>query len=327
MKKAYIETPLIHSVPLSNIVSCTVLLKLELLQPSGSFKSRGLGNLVEKTYEPGIHYFSSSGGNAGLAAACAAQRLGCQCTVVVPESVAPHVAAMLTNRYKASVVLHGKQWKEADDHVKKLMKDYPLKAQYCAPFDDPLIWEGNSTIVDEIVSQLDEQGYDRSKLAAVSCSVGGGGLFNGIVMGLRRHYGDASSTPVAVTVETDGTSSLAQSVAEQKLVTLSKIESIASSLGASRVATQTFENAMSYPTLPVVVSDVDACRACLALLNDHKLFVEYACGASLAPWYGGLESLKESLKLTSDSIVVIVVCGGSTVTLDSMINYKQKMGI
>ncbi|KAF3348092.1 hypothetical protein VdG2_03818 [Verticillium dahliae VDG2] len=70
-KLPWIETPLISSPELSRAAGCNILLKLENLQPSGSFKSRGVGNLVLRAVAASasadVHFYCSSGGNAGLA--------------------------------------------------------------------------------------------------------------------------------------------------------------------------------------------------------------------------------------------------------------------
>ncbi|KAK9466588.1 tryptophan synthase beta subunit-like PLP-dependent enzyme [Lipomyces arxii] len=320
----YIKTPLIRSSQLSQIVGCEVLLKIESLQPSASFKSRGLGRLVQETLlnlPSGTtpKFFSSSGGNAGCAAAQAAQLYGCKCTVVVPSTAPAHMITRLRERYAAEVIVHGTVWKEADDKVRELIAAYDGPAQYCHPFDNSLIWEGNSTIVDEIMDQLHELGYSRTQLQAISASVGGGGLYNGIVQGLQRNF-PGGSRPTVVTCETTGTQKLFMSMKQGKRVVLDKITSIASSLGADAVSPQTFEYANKYPTLPVVVSDTQAVEACLKLLDTHRILVEPACGAALAPWYSSLVKLD----LASDSVVVIIVCGGSTVTLESMLKYKSQ---
>jgi threonine dehydratase len=94
------------------------------------------------------------------------------------------------------------------------------------PFDDPLLWEGHATLVDEIVRSGE-------KPEAIVVSVGGGGLLSGVVEGLRRH--DWTNVPV-VAVETVGADSLARSLEGGHLVTLDAITSIATSLGAKQVA-------------------------------------------------------------------------------------------
>ncbi|KAK9429153.1 tryptophan synthase beta subunit-like PLP-dependent enzyme [Lipomyces doorenjongii] len=330
LSKTYIRTPLVYSQSLSKATGSTVLLKLEVLQPSGSFKSRGIGHLVRQTLlnsPPGTrpHIFTSSGGNAGCAAAQAAQKYGCPCTVVVPSNIAPHMVKRLRDTYGANVIIHGSMWREADTKIRQMVAEHrDGPARYCPPFDDQLIWEGNSFMIDEVVEQLQEAGYDKSKLKAISCSVGGGGLFAGVVAGLKRHYPSPGEQPVIIAVETYGAESLNASLKAGELVTLPAISSIASSLGADRVSSEAFEAAKTYPTSSVVVTDAQAVGSCVKVLDEHRLFVEPACGAALAPWYySDKYDLTSQLKLDEDSVAVIVVCGGSTLSIESMLHYKH----
>src|SRR3954453_16207196 len=85
--RIHVGTPLIESLPLSRRVPGRVWLKMEALQPCGSFKARGIGFACQRYWEQGRKRFvSSSGGNAGLAVAYAGRQLGVPVTVVVLES-------------------------------------------------------------------------------------------------------------------------------------------------------------------------------------------------------------------------------------------------
>jgi L-serine/L-threonine ammonia-lyase len=80
---------LIESIPMSSKSGLKVFLKLENTQPSGSFKIRGIGHLCSMAKEEGkTHFISSSGGNAGFAAAYAGRQLGVKTTVFVPTTTA-----------------------------------------------------------------------------------------------------------------------------------------------------------------------------------------------------------------------------------------------
>ena len=80
----HIETPLIESIPLSRKVRGRVWLKMEALQPTGSFKIRGIGQATQHYLSKGVKRFiSSSGGNAGIAVAYSGRKLGAPVTVVV----------------------------------------------------------------------------------------------------------------------------------------------------------------------------------------------------------------------------------------------------
>jgi L-serine/L-threonine ammonia-lyase len=76
MAELHLSTPLLHSLPLSSLVIGQVWLKMEALQPTGSFKIRGIGHACRTYIEQGAtRLLSSSGGNAGLAVAFAGRKL------------------------------------------------------------------------------------------------------------------------------------------------------------------------------------------------------------------------------------------------------------
>lgn len=103
----HIETPLIESSVLSRLTRKSVWLKLDALQPSGSFKIRGIGHACEVYAAKGARRFvSSSGGNAGLAVAFAGQELGIPVTVVVPETTTQRAKELLRSE-NAEVIVHG----------------------------------------------------------------------------------------------------------------------------------------------------------------------------------------------------------------------------
>lgn len=92
----HIETPLIISDILSDLVNKDIRLKLDALQPSGSFKIRGVGFACEYFALRGAKSFlSSSGGNAGMAVAYAGKKLGIPVKVIVPETTSARSISLL----------------------------------------------------------------------------------------------------------------------------------------------------------------------------------------------------------------------------------------
>ncbi|KAJ5083722.1 tryptophan synthase beta subunit-like PLP-dependent enzyme [Penicillium angulare] len=355
--KPWINTPLIESVTLSQQAGCRVFLKLELLQPSGSFKSRGIGNFILSSLKnpahknKTLHFYISSGGNAGLAAIRAACDLGYACTVVVPHSTKPFMVAKLHALGAADVIQHGASWFDADSYLRENFIDNQGNTAekdtvniYIPPFDHPDVWAGASTMIDEIAVQLPSRPREQFMTVAggfpadaVVCSVGGGGLFNGIVSGLEKHMdefgcgADVANTKnvQVIATETNGADSLAHSLREGKLSSLPAITSQASSLGALCVASKTFSNARFPPrgvqVTSVVGSDAEAARGVVRLADETRLQVELACGISVDVAVAG--KLKEVIPdLTPDSRVVIIVCGGSNVTAEIITEYRKQLG-
>ena len=122
-------------------------MKLDLLQRSGSFKLRGIGNLCLRSLQNHphpelVHFYSSSGGNAGLACATAAGALGRKATVVVPNATSDLMKKKI-QAAGATVYQHGQSWQEADELLREILaKDN--NGVYCPPFDHEYVWEGTS---------------------------------------------------------------------------------------------------------------------------------------------------------------------------------------
>jgi L-serine/L-threonine ammonia-lyase len=308
----HIHTPLIESFPLSERTGRRISLKMENLQPAGSFKIRGIGLLCEQGKRDGLqHFVSSSGGNAGYAAAYAGRRLGVQTTVFVPETTPPDARRKIASQ-GAEVKAVGSVWDEADKEAVAFSRK--VDGLYISPFDHPLIWEGHATIIDEVARDIASAAEEMDKPDAVVLSVGGGGLLCGVIEGLQRNgWQDVA----VLAVETEGTASLAASLRQGCLVTLDRITGVATSLGAKTVARGAFERARQYPVQSVVVSDAEAIDACVRFADEHRCLVEPACGASLALAYNRPETL------ANYDAIVIVVCGGIGITLEKIRQWKE----
>jgi L-serine/L-threonine ammonia-lyase len=299
MTHLHIETPLFESRPLTLRSGKEIWLKFESMQPTGSFKIRGIGHACQEYVRQGAKRFvSSSGGNAGIAAAYAGRRLGVPVVVVVPETTTDRAKTLIRNE-SAKVIVHGASWQEANTLALSMLRETDF---FVHPFDDPLLWQGHASMIDEIAAS-------GAKPEAIVLSVGGGGLLCGAIEGLHRN--DWTDVPV-VAVETQGADSLAASVRAGRLVELAAITSMATSLGARQVCDQAYNWSKTYPIKNVVVSDRSAIAACNRFLEDHQMVVEPACGASLAAVYDGVP------ELSSFSFVLVIVCGGVTSTLSQL---------
>ena len=147
MTSLHIHTALLRQPQLSVALDKTVLLKMENTQPAGSFKLRGIGLACETYAQRGARRFiSSSGGNAGLAVAYAGRQLGIPVTVVVPETTTER-AKQLIGQQGAEVLVHGASWQEANDKALGMRGEHDA---FLHPFDDPLLWQGHASMVDEV---------------------------------------------------------------------------------------------------------------------------------------------------------------------------------
>ncbi len=301
----HVQTPLLESRPLSHAAGATVFLKMEALQPSGSFKLRGIGRLCENALRGGATEFvASSGGNAGLAVAYAGRRLDARVTVVVPRTTSGDTCRRIAD-YGAHVLVHGADWDEADERARAIVRE--RSAVYVPPFDHPEIWDGHATMIDEAVAQFDAISSDPTlkRPGLVVLAVGGGGLLCGVLQGLERNRWP--DVPV-LAVETQGAASYAAGCDAGRPVDIGAINSVATSLGARKVVAEAIDWRTRHVVESCQVSDGDAVRACARFLDDQRVLVEPACGAALAPVYAGSDRVREAAS------VLVIVCGGACVS-------------
>ena len=337
----HVITPLIDSSPLARAFGAPVHLKLETLQPSGSFKLRGIGRACEEAWAIGRRRFvSSSGGNAGLALAYAGRLLGAEVppqagrqpeghtrpevppqagrqpeghtrpevTVFVPRTTSARMIAKMRDE-GAIVEVRGETWDDA--HAAALEHAARHDAFYVHPFDMPAVWRGNATIVTEAV----DQGLGRPGVVVVA--VGGGGLLCGVLEGM--HAVGWTDVPV-LAVETDGAASLHAAIAAGHPVDIGRITSIATTLGARRVCDRVLAWTREHPVRPWLVSDRAAVEACLRFADDHRLVVEPSCGAALAAVYDRAQPLQRARS------VFVVACGGAGATPADLVRWDATVG-
>lgn len=163
-------TPVIPSPGLGT----NVFLKLECLQPTGSFKVRGaLCALTAAARRPGVHVVTASAGNHGLGVAYAAKSLGVRTAVVIPDNASPAKRAAL-ERFAPTVelVTHGASYDDAEKLALGLAAD---GAYFVSAYNDPYVIAGQGTMALELFEQIDE-------LDTIIAPVGGGGLVSGIAL-------------------------------------------------------------------------------------------------------------------------------------------------
>lgn len=200
------------------------------------------------------------------------------------------------------MTVEGVVWDETNQAALAFAKS-SSENTYIPPFDHPDIWEGHATVVEELHQQLTVQ----PDLIVVS--VGGGGYFSGVCQGLQSVGWEKT---LVLAMETTGANALGQSVSAKQLVTLDRIDSVAKSLGALRVAEKALECALKPNVRTGTVTDEEAVDACVRFAQDHKMLVEPACGASLAPVYSS-DMLERILGPRAESIrtICVLICGGN----------------
>lgn len=306
----HIQTPLLTSVELSKKSGKSIYLKCENLQPTGTFKIRGLGKLCQELYSQGkTQLVSSSGGNAGYSVAYAGKKLGIPVTVFVPETTHQLFLDALL-RLDAKVKVIGKVWDEANQAA--LEFNEKIQGGFVPPFDHPTIWSGHASLVAELHQQMSVQPD------LIILAVGGGGLLCGVAEGLHQVGWQSTSILAVEPVEAAG---FKASVEAGKVLTLSSVNTIATSLAAKRVTSKALEWSKKHRIVNAVYDDTTTLRACLSFADDARMLVEPACGMALVPVYASHEVLAEF------NHIVVIVCGGLGVSMALLNNWQSKLGM
>ena len=243
-----------------------IFLKLENLQPIGSFKIRGVGNFLEsadrKRLEKGV--WTASAGNMAQGVAWYAHKLGLDCAVVVPDQ-APATKLAAIRR------LHGKIIKVSHAEWFELFRTrrYPgQEGLFVHAFSDPAVMAGNGTIGLEILEDLPE-------VDAVVIPYGGGGLFCGIAAAIRAMKPDVKM--FACEVET--AAPLSASLAAGTASTIEYLPSFVDGIGAPMVFPEMFS--LAHPFLEdSLVMGIKEVAAAVRLLAERNRIIAEGAGAT-----------------------------------------------
>lgn len=268
----------------------TAELKLEYLQLSGTFKARGAFNrLLSAPANSFASVATASGGNHGIAVACAAQALGVAADIFVPE-ITPPAKREAIQRYGANVHVGGAFYADASNACQQHLQK--TGALYCHAYDQPETLNGQGTVALEWQQQ--SQGLD-----TVLVAVGGGGLIGGMAAWFEN---DAK----VIAVESEGCPTLNQALAAGKPVDIEVGGIAADSLGARRSGDWMFPIAQAYVDASVLVTDTQIGHAMQFAWNECKIALEPGAAAALAAWLCGVYEAKPNEK------VGILLCGANT---------------
>lgn len=284
---AAVRTPLIRL----NVddAPAEIFLKLENMQPIGSFKIRGACNVMQLANrdELGKGVWTASAGNMAQGVAWYARRMGLKCSAVVPEG-APAAKLSAIERLGATIV-------EApfDDWVLifETRRYEGMEGVFIHAFSDPAVMAGNGTIGLEIIEDLPD-------VDAVVIPYGGGGLSCGIAGALRALGTD--SKVYACEVET--AAPLAASLAAGEPVEVEYIPSFVDGIGAPHVFPEMFRLAGELLDGSLVASLDEIAAAVRLLAGRNRVIAEGAGAASVAAALKGL---------AGGGKVVSVVSGGN----------------
>ncbi|AEX06644.1 serine/threonine dehydratase family protein [Klebsiella michiganensis KCTC 1686] len=267
-----------------------VFLKLENLQTGGSFKARGVLNLLS-AFSGNLRdyrFAAVSGGNFGIAVAEAAKAFDINVTVIMPEN-AP-ASSIEKIRHSGSTVILEKDVSSAFEQARTLAEQGYHIIDDCI---DTLVAEGYGTLALELME-------DCPTLTDLFVAVGGGAMLAGIATVLKSRNPDIRIWGV----ETEGASSMYQALRAGNPVNVDITSSI-STLGVPVIDRLMLEHAQRYIEKVITVSDSDAIQGMISFGEQARQWVEPAAGTLIPAAVAVIPNLPK------DAIIGLIVCGGN----------------
>jgi threonine dehydratase len=264
-------------------------LKLELMQHTGSFKPRGIFNRILSAEVPSAGVIAASGGNAGLAVAYAARKLGVPAEIFVPVT-SPQVKIARLETYGAKVTATGQYYAEA--YAASQERAAQTGALVVHAYEQPEVAAGQGTLARELEEQAGPFG-------TVLVAVGGGGLISGVATWL-------AGTAKVVAVEPAACPTLASALTAGYPVDVPVGGIAADSLGARQISALTFQIASRTLMESVLVTDEAILDARQRLWDDFRIAAEPGGATALAALTSG------AYRPEPGEQVVVVICGGNT---------------
>jgi threonine dehydratase len=300
------RTPLIKSSWLSEFTGREILLKLECLQTTGSFKLRGATNkilsLSENEKKRGVIAVSS--GNHGRAVAYVSQKHDLPAVICVSETVPENKVSAIQD-LGAEVVVSGKTYDEATEEALIVQQERGLTMIH--PFDDPSVIAGQGTIGLEIIDQEPE-------IDTVIVPLSGGGLLGGIALTLKSIHPGIQTIGVSM----DKGAAMIESLEAGHVVEIIEEPSLADALigGLGAENHYTFKVNQKHVDSTILVSEKEIAMAMTYALEREHLVVEGGGAVGIAAVLAG--------KVANLGKKIVLVLSGSNVSLANLLASAQE---
>ena len=293
-KTALISSPKINP-------DCSLYLKTENLQVTGSFKVRGAGYKISQLpdAEKAKGVIACSAGNHAQGVALAAQKYGIKSVICLPDG-APISKVEATKSYGAEVVMVPGVYDDAYRRALELRDE--MGYSFVHPFDDEDVIAGQGPIALEIIEELRD-------IDAVVVPIGGGGLISGIAFTLKQ----LKPSIKVYGVQAEGAPSMYNSQKSGKIERLDSVYTIADGIAVKQPGVNTFELVSKYVDDIVTVTEGEISSAILALIEQHKLIAEGAGAVSVAA------VMFDKLPVKGKKVVALISGGNIDVTILSRV--------
>lgn len=288
-----VRTPLNRSAPLSEKLGQEIVLKLENLQHTGSFKARGACN---RLLSPGTPFresgvMAASSGNHGAAVAWCAREVGVLATIFVPEGASPAKVEKIRG-FGARVVFHGTDGLDTEIFARREAKE--RGATYVSPYNDEIVVAGQATVGVELLEQDPE-------IDAVFIAVGGGGLIGGVGAWFKArapHVRVIGAVPANSPV-------MAESIRAGHILELESRPTLSDgTAGGIEEGSITFDLCRSVVDYWAIIPEDEIAAVLREFIDAHDMMIEGAAAVAVAA------AIRLAPSLTSRRAAV-VICGGN----------------
>lgn len=268
LKKIIRNTDLIAS-PLMR-PGCSIYIKPENLQVTGSFKVRGSSYMISQLSdeEKARGVIACSAGNHAQGVALAAKACGIKSTICLPQG-APISKVEATRSYGADICLVPGVYDDAYQRALQLQEEQ--QQAFVHPFDNLQVIAGQGTIGLEIMNDL-------PSTDVIIVPIGGGGLISGVAFAAKH----INPKVRIIGVQASGAPSMLNSIRDGKVERLNSVSTIADGIAVKEPGQHTFDLVQNYVDEIVTVTDDEICAAILFLLERHKLIAEGAGAVAVA---------------------------------------------
>lgn len=289
-------TPLVRNDWFSKKYGCHIYLKLENLQPVGSFKLRGatnkIFNLTEEEKKRGV--LAVSAGNHAQGVAWAAAKCGIKSTIIMPKP-SPIVKIMNTEALGAKVILEGESVDESFEFAKEYIKKHD--SVFVHPFEDPFVIAGQGSLSYELKNQID-------KIDFIFGSIGGGGLMAGVGSTIKNFFPDCK----VIGSQASGANSMVSSLQKGNIVISETLATFADGIKVKKPSQKMFNILDSVIDDAVHLSDDKIAIAVLDLMERARVIAEGAGAITLAAFD---ELYQKSPRRFKDKHIVLIISGGN----------------
>mgnify|MGYP001043404902 CR=1 FL=1 len=271
-----------------------VMLKLELLQVTGSFKARGATNRLLSMDPAALSHgiVTASGGNHGIATARAGHMAGVKATIFLPSNASPAKIEKL-RAWGADTHIVGSVWHEANAAAQDFVRK--TGAAYFHPFADPDVVSGQGTVGLEILGQMPD-------VTTILVAMGGGGLVSGVATAIKA----LAPRVRVVGIEAEGCPVLLKALEAGHNVGLDKVTTSVATMACARTDDRIFEMVRDHVDEIVLVDEEVIEDAARSAWQHAGLAIELGAATALAA------VSQHCFERRDDEKIAVVLCGSGS---------------